>query len=163
VIDMQPTSVQEVAEHLARLVAPGAEVYFFIVKPSPGLPLVPVNASSPTVPSVRPPVRSPGLPPKDAVEDVTTYLQRVRRERGQVALKARVWAPVVGLSVAEIERAIAHQAIRAEIKLDGRDHGARLVSVGAMLKYVAQVDAVERQVLAAPIWWAAVRAGRHAA
>jgi hypothetical protein len=163
VINMEHTSVQEAAEHLARAVALGAEVYLVIVKPSSGSPPLPSGAPPRPLPSPNPPIRTPGLPAREAAEDVTTYLQRVRRGCGQVAFRARAWAPAVGLTVAEIERAITHKAIRAEVKLDGRDHGARLVSVGAMLGYVAQVNAVERQMLAAPIWWAAVRAGRHAA
>jgi hypothetical protein len=104
-----------------------------------------------------------GVPERRPDESPVSYVQRVRRERGDVAYKPREWAPKVGLSVSEIERAVAHGAVSSTRKPDGRDHGARLVSAESMLAYLATVDAVDRRTVAPPAWWAAVRPGRQVA
>lgn len=121
----------------------------------------------PTVRDISDPAqaRAPGAgaPDRRPDESAVSYAQRVRRERGDVAYKPRDWASKVGLSVSEIERAIAHGAVASTRKPDGRDHGARLVSAESMLAYLATVDAIERRTIAPPTWWVAVRPGRQVA
>lgn len=109
------------------------------------------------------PASGPGMPERRPDESAVSYVQRLRRERGDVAYKPRDWSPKVGLSVSEIERAVAHCAVASTRKPDGRDHGARLVSAESMFGYLATVDAVERRTVVAPTWWAAVRPGRQVA
>ena len=152
---------------LQRLLHPGARVNLFVlVAESPGGE--PEIVSAPTrerlelVPTAAAPVApereaGTGAPERRPDESPVSYLQRVRRERGDVAFKPREWARRVGLSVSEIERAIAQRAVASTRKPDGRDHGARLVSAGELLAYLATVDAVERRTIAPPVWWAAVR------
>lgn len=101
-----------------------------------------------------------GAPERRPDESAVSYVQRVRREHGDIALKPREWAPRLGLSASEIERAIAHGAAASIRKSDGRDHGARLVSAESMFAYLTLVDAVGRRIVTPPTWWAAVRRGR---
>lgn len=104
-----------------------------------------------------------GPPERRENEDSISYLMRARRERGRIALKAKQWAAVLGRPITELERAIHHGAVASTVKRDGRDHGARLVSVDALLQYLTTARAVSRGLIAPPAWWAAVNPGKEAA
>ena len=164
--------MQALAGVLRRTLHPGARVslYLLVAESAEGeasaapdrdrlldAPAHDISDIAPGAPS------GPGAPERRPDESAVSYVQRVRRERGDVAYKPRDWAPKIGLSVSEIERAVAHGAVASTRKPDGRDHGARLVSAESMFAYLAMVDAVERRTVAPPTWWAAVRPGRQVA
>lgn len=90
-------------------------------------------------------------------------LQQLREQRGNVALKPKEWSQITRISARELRRAICAGAVPHEAKEDGRDHGAKLITVEAMLGYLATVFAVERGRMDAPAWWAEVRGRRAAA
>lgn len=105
-----------------------------------------------------------GLSRRRSGEGAVSYVQRLRRESGRVELKAKEWAPMTGLSVNEIERAMEQGAIEYRAKPNGRDHGARIISADTILAYLTEVAAVERGDIPQPHWWPAVRSvGKMAA
>lgn len=90
-------------------------------------------------------------------------LQQLLKQRGNVALKPKEWSQITRISVRELRRAICAGAMPHEAKEDGRDHGAKLITVEVMLGYLATVFAVERGRMDAPAWWPEVRGRRAAA
>lgn len=67
------------------------------------------------------------------------------------------WAKRVGLSQRELRRAIYENALEADQKKTGKDHGAYLVLGSDLRRFVDTVVAVEQKLEPAPAWWAAVR------
>lgn len=114
------------------------------------------------------PDEQPDLPPRRPDETPVSYVQRLRRTRGRIELKASRWSELTGLAVAELERAmvlprVGEPALPWRTKTEGRGHGAKLVSAEAMAAYLAAADAVERGDIAPPPWWHSVRAGSRKA
>ena len=108
------------------------------------------------------------LPARQPGESLVSYVQRLRRECGQIELKLRRWSPLIGISVAELERATAlpspdRPLLKWQPKEGGRDHGAKLVSAEAMAAYLVTADAIARGAAAPPPCWHSVRAGQRKA
>ena len=134
----------------------GAQVLHVQSKAADGAQVSPVTPSADT---------SRALSDLDTPSDQLMFerVQRLHRDRGNVALKPREWSIVASLSVREIRRAIGAGALAHAEKEDGRDHGAKVVTAEAMLGYLATVSAVERGSLDPPRWWRVVRGKRAAA
>jgi hypothetical protein len=94
-----------------------------------------------------------------ASESPVLFLQRLRRNKGLISKKPKEWASLLGISAASLLRAMDEEALGWTHKPDGRDHGARLVRVDHLQAHLALLDAVERGVVAPPVWCAAVQGG----
>ena len=108
------------------------------------------------------------LPLRRPDETTASYVQRLRRERGRIELRARQWAQLTGLPIGELERAMAYPSRTAPAlpwrpKPDGWDNGAKLVGIDAIKAYLSCIEAVESGNAAAPPWWHHVRAGARRA
>jgi hypothetical protein len=77
------------------------------------------------------------------------------------------WAGVISarwiqtVSVRELDRAVAANALAVEPKGDGRDHRIRLASPEAVRRYLSLCYAVQQGDEPSPEWWHKVRKGQN--
>lgn len=85
------------------------------------------------------------------------YLEKHKESLQAATHTVTEWAKRVGLSERELRRAIYENALEADQKKTGKDHGAYLVLGSDLRRFVDTVVAVEQKLEPAPAWWASVR------
>lgn len=112
------------------------EIQHWILQARPGTTIQIVSIQIP----VDAPLESEIAPRANECErpwSIEQILEWVRREYGEEGLKPREWSALLpGVSTRELKQAVRTGGIRHHRKAEGRDHGAYLISPGAICEYL---------------------------